>query len=59
VTREELLEEAERNSDGSLRSIEFAWIKKGNKMNKGWEIFGKTPWGSPKSGHRGLAENRP
>jgi len=50
VTREELLEEAERNSDGSLRSIEFAWIKKGNKMNKGWEntvlghlkIFGKT-----------------
>ena len=50
MTREELLEEAERNSDGSLRSIEFAWIKKGNKMNKGWEntvlghlkIFGKT-----------------
>ena len=50
VTKEELLEEAERSPDGSLRSIEFAWIKKGNKMNKGWEntvlghlkIFGKT-----------------
>jgi hypothetical protein len=50
VTREELLEEAERSPDGSLRSIEFAWIKKGNKMNKGWKntvlghlkIFGKT-----------------
>jgi hypothetical protein len=45
-----LLEEAERSPDGSLRSIEFAWIKKGNKMNKGWKntvlghlkIFGKT-----------------
>jgi hypothetical protein len=50
VTKEELLEEAERSPDGSLRSIEFAWIKKGNKMHKGWEntvlghlkIFGKT-----------------
>jgi hypothetical protein len=50
VTREELLEEADRNHDGSLRSIEFAWIKKGNKMHPSWEntvlghlkIFGKT-----------------
>jgi hypothetical protein len=50
VTKESLLEEAERSPDGSLRSIEFAWIKKGNKMHKTWEntvlghlkIFGKT-----------------
>jgi hypothetical protein len=45
-----LLEEAERNPDGSLRSIEFDWLKKGNKMHRAWEntvmghlkIFGKT-----------------
>jgi hypothetical protein len=50
VDREVLLEEAERNPDGSLRSVEFAWIKKGNKMHPSWEntvlghlkIFGKT-----------------
>jgi hypothetical protein len=50
VTKEELLEEAERNPEGSLQSIEFAWIKKGNKMHHAWEntvlghlkIFGKT-----------------
>ena len=50
VSREELLEEAERNPDGSLRSIEFAWLKKGNQMHPSWEstvlghlkIFGKT-----------------
>jgi hypothetical protein len=50
MTKEELLEEAERNPDGSLRSIEFAWIKKGNKMHQAWEntvlghlkVFGKT-----------------
>ncbi len=50
MTKEELLEEAEQNSDGSLRSIEFAWLKEGNKMHPSWEttvlghlkIFGKT-----------------
>jgi hypothetical protein len=50
VTKESLLEEAERSPDGSLRSIEFAWLKKGNKMHPSWEttvlghlkIFGKT-----------------
>lgn len=50
VTKEALLEEAEQNSDGSLRSIEFAWLKEGNKMHPSWEttvlghlkIFGKT-----------------
>lgn len=34
---EDLLEEAERNSDGSLRGIEFAWVKRGNKMHSSWE----------------------
>jgi hypothetical protein len=50
VTKEKLLEEAERSPDGSVRSIEFAWIQKGNKMHPSWEntllghlkIFGKT-----------------
>src|ERR1035437_8061321 len=50
VDKEVLLEEAERNPDDSLRSIEFAWLKKGNKMHPTWEstvlghlkIFGKT-----------------
>jgi len=37
VTKEEILEEAERNPDGSLRSVEFAWSRKGNKMHKTWE----------------------
>jgi hypothetical protein len=50
VGKEVLLEEAERNPDDSLRSIEFAWLRKGNKMHPTWEstvlghlkIFGKT-----------------
>ena len=50
VTKKSLLEEAERSPDGSLRSIEFVWLKKGNKMHPSWEstvlghlkIFGKT-----------------
>jgi hypothetical protein len=50
MDKEVLLEEAERNPDDSLRSIEFAWLKKGNKMHPTWEstvlgnlkIFGKT-----------------
>jgi hypothetical protein len=50
VTRESLLEEAEWSPNGSLRSIEFAWLRKGNKMHPSWEstvlghlkIFGKT-----------------
>ncbi len=37
VSRGELLEEAERNLDGSLRGIEFAWMKQGNKMHSTWE----------------------
>lgn len=50
VTKDELLEEAELTPEGSLRSVEFAWIKKGNKMHPTWEntvlghlkILGKT-----------------
>jgi hypothetical protein len=49
VTKDEPLEEAELNSDDSLRGIEFAWLKKGNKIPPTWEstvlchlkIFGK------------------
>jgi len=37
VSKEDLLEEAERNPDGSLHSVEFAWIKKGNKLHESWE----------------------
>jgi hypothetical protein len=36
VTKEEMLEEADRKRDGSLRSIDFAWIRQGNKMHKSW-----------------------
>ena len=50
VDKEALLEDAERNPDGSLKSIEFAWLKKGNKIHPTWEstvlghlkIFGRT-----------------
>jgi hypothetical protein len=50
VTKESLFEEAERSPDGSLCSIEFSWLKKGNKLHPSWEstvlghlkIFGKT-----------------
>jgi uncharacterized protein (DUF2384 family) len=37
VTREELLEEAEMNPDGSLRSVHFDWRKSGNAMHKSWD----------------------
>jgi hypothetical protein len=36
VTKEDMLEEADRNRDGSLRSIDFAWIRQGNKTHKSW-----------------------
>ena len=35
--KEDLLEEAEHNPDGSLQNIEFSWAKKGNKMHKSWD----------------------
>ncbi len=33
----DLLEDAERNADGSLQSVEFDWIGKGNRMHKTWD----------------------
>lgn len=36
-SRAELLEEAELTKDGKLKSIEFPWLTKGNKKNKGWD----------------------
>lgn len=37
ATREELLQDAKFASDGLLVSIEFPWLKKGNKKNKSWD----------------------
>lgn len=37
ITKEELLDSAERNADGSLQSVEIDWIVKGNPMHKTWE----------------------
>jgi len=37
VTKEDLLEDAERSADGSLQSLEFNWIGKGNKMHTNWD----------------------
>jgi hypothetical protein len=42
VDKEELLEDADWNADGSLKSVEFDWRVKGNPMHKHWDntIFG-------------------
>jgi len=37
ATKKDLLEAAEWNADGSLRSVEFPWLKRGNKLHKTWE----------------------
>ena len=37
VTKEDLLDGAERNGDGSLQSVEIPWSVKGNRMHKTWE----------------------
>jgi hypothetical protein len=36
-TKEDLLEDADRNADGSLKSVEFDWRMKGNAMHKHWD----------------------
>lgn len=36
-TKEELLESAELDSQGTLKKIEFPWLRKGNKQNKAWQ----------------------
>jgi hypothetical protein len=42
LTKEELLEDADWNADGSLKSVDFDWRVKGNPMHKHWDntIFG-------------------
>jgi len=37
ITKEDLLDGAEWNDDGSLESVEIDWSKKGNPMHKTWE----------------------
>ena len=37
VAKEDLLDEAERDSGGILQSVEIPWSKKGNKLHKTWD----------------------
>jgi hypothetical protein len=37
TSKEELLESAKLDRDGALLSVEIPWLKKGNRMHKGWE----------------------
>jgi hypothetical protein len=37
MDKEDILEDVERNADGSLESVEFDWIGKGNRMHKNWD----------------------
>ena len=36
-SREELLEEAELDEHGAIRTVAFDWIKKGNRKHKSWD----------------------
>ncbi len=36
-TKEELLEQAKLDKKGDVISVEFPWLKKGNKKHKGWD----------------------
>ena len=36
-SKEELLVDAERSADGTMKSVEIDWRKKGNKMHKTWD----------------------
>jgi len=36
-TKEELLEDAERDTEGKLQKVEFSWQKQGNKLHKEWD----------------------
>jgi hypothetical protein len=36
-SKQDLQEDAEVDADGTLRSVEVDWIKKGNKMHKNWD----------------------
>jgi len=35
--KDELIQDAQWNADGSLHSVEFNWLGKGNKMHKEWD----------------------
>lgn len=37
ASKKELLAGAELDDDGTLRSVEIPWLKKGNRMHKDWE----------------------
>ncbi|MFZ1084903.1 MAG: SEC-C metal-binding domain-containing protein [Terracidiphilus sp.] len=37
ATKKELLDEAERSSDGELQRVEIPWSKKGNKLHETWD----------------------
>jgi hypothetical protein len=37
ATKEDLLENAKLNADGSLQSVDFPWLKKGNRLHETWE----------------------
>jgi SEC-C motif len=37
VSKKELLQGAKLDADGTLRSAEIPWLKKGNRMHKDWE----------------------
>jgi hypothetical protein len=37
ASKEDLLHGAELNDDGSLRSVEIPWSKRGNKVHKNWD----------------------
>jgi hypothetical protein len=37
VSKQELLENAKLDADGSLRSVEIPWIKRGNHMHRDWD----------------------
>jgi hypothetical protein len=37
VSKQELLQNAELDADGTLRSAEIPWLKKGNRMQRDWD----------------------
>jgi hypothetical protein len=37
VSKQELLENAKLDADGTLRSVEIPWLKKGNRMHRDWD----------------------
>jgi hypothetical protein len=62
TTREDLLEGAEWNADGSLQSVNIDWLVKGNAIHKTWDntifghlkIFGRTLVAEVNSANRAM-----